>query len=69
MSTLNYPVSSLDQQSIPAVERLVYLLTMKGLLSAEKQSALQKTVFSMAKTEAKIQTHFLKRNEGKITHK
>lgn len=49
MSTLNYPVSSLDQQSLPAERRLVYLLTMKGRLSAEKQSALQRTFFSMGK--------------------
>lgn len=49
MSTLNYPVSSLDQQSLPAVKTLLYSLTMKALLFAEEQSALEGTVFSMEK--------------------
>lgn len=66
MSTLNYPVSSLDQQSLPAVKTLVYSLTMKALLFAEEQSALEGTVFQWKKTEAKIQARSLKRNEGKI---
>lgn len=61
MSTLNYPVSSLDQQSLPAVKRLVYSLTMKALLFAEEQSALEGTVFfKWKKTEAKIQAMFSK---------
>lgn len=53
MSTVNYSVSSLDQQSLPAVKRLVYSFTMKGLLSAEKQPALQRTVSSMGKDKGK----------------
>lgn len=68
MSTLNYPVSSLDQQSLPAVKRLVYSLTMKALLFAEEQSALEGTVFFNGKRQRlKFRQCSLKRNEGKIT--
>lgn len=49
MSTVNYSVSSFDQQRLPAGKRLVYSLTMKGLLSAKKQPTSQRTVSSMSK--------------------
>lgn len=66
MSTLNYPDSSLDQQSFPAVKRLglVYSLSMKELLSAEKQSALQRTVFTLSKDRGNTKGGSLKRNKG-----
>jgi len=63
MSTLNYAVSSLDQQSLPAGKRLVYSLRANWLISA----LLGESFFCGCGTEAKIQAHSLKRNEGKIT--